>query len=314
MRGTAGRDPEQRHRGRITPACAGNSFADPAGRHGPGGSPPRVRGTVFLHFHPKPHLRITPACAGNRPSAAVTFMVRVDHPRVCGEQVFFLVVGMDFKGSPPRVRGTGRQSMNRGQISRITPACAGNRAWTRQSHPAAPDHPRVCGEQRIPCSIAHITSGSPPRVRGTAFSDLVVGNQVGITPACAGNSRITAPRWISIRDHPRVCGEQSSGLYRCICILGSPPRVRGTAFSALISVNRRRITPACAGNSLSLFARSLPYKDHPRVCGEQWLCRTPQACFEGSPPRVRGTGGDYPGLWPPGGITPACAGNRSVAS
>ena len=32
-----------------------------------------------------------------------------------------------------------------------------------------------------------------------------------------------------------------------------------------------RITPACAGNRITLFMRSPFCRDHPRVCGEQRL-------------------------------------------
>ena len=72
---------------RITPACAGNSamlhqLFDYQQDHPRvcgeqryinitaeylTGSPPRVRGTVFLRLIRKSRVRITPACAGNRP-------------------------------------------------------------------------------------------------------------------------------------------------------------------------------------------------------------------------------------------------------
>ena len=53
-------------------------------------------------------------------------------------------------------------------------------------------------------------------------------------------------------------------------------------------------------------------QDHPRVCGEQFWFDKNNQDVEGSPPRVRGT---VPSLVTAGmqiGITPACAGNRSL--
>ncbi len=90
-----------------------------------------------------------------------------------------------------------------------------------------------------------------------------------ITPACAGNSIISSKTSYVSKDHPRVCGEQHTryyGFHRC---LGSPPRVRGTVILILILILILRITPACAGNSLTAFTLKEIAEDHPRVCGEQ---------------------------------------------
>ena len=88
--------------------------------------------------------------------------------------------------------------------------------------------------------------------------------------------------------------------------------MRGTVPQYYDVTNLQRITPACAGNRLE--EKYLPQlsQDHPRVCGEQLPPHWPHPLRLGSPPRVRGTvpdGKDTPNLF---GITPACAGNRSV--
>ena len=86
-------------------------------------------------------------------------------------------------------------------------------------------------------------------MRGTelALAGAVVA--IGITPACAGNSFSPDDTQVGIEDHPRVCGEQFAAtlpIRRCI---GSPPRVRGTAFPTSHGSPLMGITPACAGNS-----------------------------------------------------------------
>ena len=150
-------------------------------------------------------------------------------------------------------------------------------------------------------------------MRGTASCPLVPWPQGRITPACAGNSRISRLAAFSSRDHPRVCGEQCSLDFETFLHEGSPPRVRGTAARPKLSTSIVRITPACAGNSYFRFHLFCGQGDHPRVCGEQTLFRNVYALHKGSPPRVRGTGNlDYGGR-SRRGITPACAGNSQMA-
>ena len=50
---------------------------------------------------------------------------------------------------------------------------------------------------------------------------------------------------------------------------GSPPRVRGTAMDIAVRDMAYRITPACAGNRVTVCDCQGLEEDHPRVCGEQ---------------------------------------------
>ena len=93
---------------------------------------------------------------------------------------------------------------------------------------------------------------------------------------------------------------------------GSPPRVRGTGVAQAQEELNRGITPACAGNSSKVKPWSLFSSDHPRVCGEQAPCGTMPTLPRGSPPRVRGTATANLVAAYRAGITPACAGNRTV--
>ena len=173
----------------ITPACAGNSwdaspFGDATQDHPrvcgeqlksvptpgpPGGSPPRVRGTVCRRTCIDRARRITPACAGN--SGALTWVLHPsqDHPRVCGEQHVPKSMHWMPRGSPPRVRGTEPIYMLAMSRCRITPACAGNSVKKKVHNVFFWDHPRVCGEQHSTPRGMSMLSGSPPRVRGTVI-------------------------------------------------------------------------------------------------------------------------------------------------
>ena len=92
-------------RGRITPARAGNTYADvfaaacnkdhprACGEHAQQerrlthwiGSPPRVRGTPSKMLYCDLKQRITPARAGNTPCCRDRSRLLQDHPRACGE-------------------------------------------------------------------------------------------------------------------------------------------------------------------------------------------------------------------------------------
>ena len=108
VRGKAGRGQHHRPEPGITPACAGKSglrlwHTERNGDHPrvcgekpasasvkavPVGSPPRMRGKVFLHGQAGLSQRITPAYAGKRHYVFRLFSSGRDHPRVCGEKWF----------------------------------------------------------------------------------------------------------------------------------------------------------------------------------------------------------------------------------
>ena len=256
-------------------------------------------------------MRITPACAGNSVQNVDFVQGLGDHPRVCGEQLAMPTTCSHVAGSPPRVRGTDMRQRAHDLGVGITPACAGNRRSIILLSKTAWDHPRVCGEQGSQAAAQHTEEGSPPRVRGTGIIIMAFFGMTRITPACAGNRQLPISPLATVQDHPRVCGEQLIQKTRLINGLGSPPRVRGTGNSSLDVSERKRITPACAGNRAGLFRQKNLRGDHPRVCGEQSVSSNISTCSKGSPPRVRGTVSVRAGNSMTVGITPACAGNRS---
>ena len=150
--------------------------------------------------------------------------------------------------------------------------------------------------------------GSPPRARGEVARGRDADQQLRITPACAGRSKlhptISLPPW----DHPRVRGEKSSSKSRPFSAYGSPPRARGEGSLNCFSLIPIWITPACAGRSGEV-GRVVPEcEDHPRVRGEKLVVLNNRKSNRGSPPRARGEA-----QCPLSGrcaarITPACAG------
>ena len=77
-------------------------------------------------------------------------------------------------------------------------------------------------------------------------------NAPGITPACAGKTRAAEVTAVGGEDHPRVCGENVLLTSVTLSGAGSPPRVRGKQADLSKISACTRITPACAGKTISI--------------------------------------------------------------
>ena len=252
--------------------------------------------------------RITPACAGKTYCGLQPVRLPEDHPRVCGENITSKTYNVRTRGSPPRVRGKHGTIKETEVKSRITPACAGKTEGGSFSSSPKKDHPRVCGENegRHACQVFWI--GSPPRVRGKLLPRHHLAAAGGITPACAGKTCAAKHFAVQREDHPRVCGENSLFSSLFSGSKGSPPRVRGKPFARFSPPLFSRITPACAGKTISTACNFRKTKDHPRVCGENRYSDALARTLPGSPPRVRGKPRATRRRHTRRRITPACAG------
>ena len=77
--------------------------------------------------------------------------------------------------------------------------------------------------------LVDLPLGSPPRMRGKAYSLDPLNGVSGITPAYAGKSCIRPAGLLLAWDHPRVCGEKKKMNGAKDRRMGSPPRMRGKA-------------------------------------------------------------------------------------
>ena len=191
--------------------------------------------------------RITPADAGTSVMLGKACKGLQDHPRGCGDKIFWIPQGPLAAGSPPRMRGQGVCPLAPSLPLRITPADAGTRSCTRSCLRSAWDHPRGCGDKRLSSLRSPGWMGSPPRMRGQDTTKSRSLTQTRITPADAGTSCQMYLPAVSAGDHPRGCGDK----YRKTSISqsnkGSPPRMRGQGLVLLLIKNKTGITPADAG-------------------------------------------------------------------
>ena len=153
----------------------------------------------------------------------------------------------------------------------------------------------------------------PPHVRGKAQQLLHVHAVGGITPAYAGKRSQNADQRESGQDHPRMCGEKGLLPVSEPQRAGSPPHVRGKDSWLDKLMILARITPACAGKSLTAHVDIRLCRDHPRMCGEKESARPARPAAWGSPPHVRGKECINGAGKLPIGITPACAGKSPWA-
>ena len=85
----------------------------------------RGKGQTFLADDLR--VGITPAYAGKRQGFRGAYYSTGDHPRVCGEKTRIPWSLLQYRGSPPRVRGKGVVHVFVPEKFRITPAYAGKR-------------------------------------------------------------------------------------------------------------------------------------------------------------------------------------------
>src|SRR5690606_24407939 len=93
-------------------------------------------------------------------------------------------------GSPPRARGARLRIALHDQRLRITPACAGSTPRVANVDCTGRDHPRVRGEHFWSWIWIGWLIGSPPRARGARPVRYAAAVGPGITPACAGSTRV----------------------------------------------------------------------------------------------------------------------------
>ena len=279
---------------------------------GPAGSSPRMRGTLNYPSGDAEAAGIIPAYAGNTsiehrkrrwnwdhprvcgehtPSARSSPLPR-DHPRVCGEHDKPDSANSLAWGSSPRMRGTlflagvdgddlGIIPAYAGNTCRffidtvsmgIIPAYAGNTLTELMLTGLVWDHPRVCGEHMLTGFVCWVISGSSPRMRGTPIFEQETDGCSGIIPAYAGNTTMAKLTIVSLRDHPRVCGEHRRLSHSKSQTAGSSPRMRGTPGTRIPAPRAGGIIPAYAGNTINRSIHKQVSRDHPRVCGEHY-CR-----------------------------------------
>ena len=159
---------------------------------------------------------------------------------MCGEHFSCLSIFDISLGSSPHVRGAPALDVPVVGDGGIIPACAGSTPKSLTSILTSRDHPRMCGEHAIRDTSSVPRVGSSPHVRGALEQLHGHGAVRGIIPACAGSTRLKNRSPVSLRDHPRMCGEHLVIDGAAPTETGSSPHVRGAHFENSIIPRKRK--------------------------------------------------------------------------
>ena len=152
--------------------------------------PPRVREKQLKLTEIDWNDRITPAYAGKTFTSTIELSLVRDHTRVCGKNQQSQTLKVLIVGSLPRVREKQVYSNYFLLCFRITPACAGKTLWDDLPYLQIQDHTRVCGKNWFSTGLAVDVLGSHPRVREKPIKCYGCRTVSGITPVCAGKTKL----------------------------------------------------------------------------------------------------------------------------
>ena len=206
-----------------------------------------MRGKHGHDFHDPYSNRNIPAYAGKTICVRRKRILQVEHPRVCGENVATSAENWFAKGTSPRMRGK-RAILHLKRLPlRNIPAYAG-KTHPQSSQPCSwPEHPCVCGENRLGPPAQTTDYGTSPRMRGKRNKSVgkrfrarnipaYAGKQELFTippscfrniPAYAGKTSVIKALRLGPQEHPRVCGENCAFHLLNPVAEGTSPRMRG---------------------------------------------------------------------------------------
>ena len=114
--------------------------------------------------------------------------------------------------------------------------------------------------------------------------------------------------------HPRMRGEHATPCSTAATMFGSSPHARGTPGGFAMAGHRRRLIPACAGNTRTMPPAARRSSAHPRMRGEHSRADSARDTAGGSSPHARGTRVSVTERARVRRLIPACAGNMPGAS
>ena len=191
------------------------------------GSSPRGRGKLEIIPQVRIVIGLIPAWAGKTVAGDDAGDGRGAHPRVGGENPVTSSSNRHPPGSSPRGRGKPRGQGRSRVDRRLIPAWAGKTRISVWKTAAAAAHPRVGGENVTMDRVFGDVRGSSPRGRGKLGARNAPSWTNGLIPAWAGKTLINVTQRSISKAHPRVGGENISGLFIDAAAKGSSPRGRG---------------------------------------------------------------------------------------
>ena len=186
-----------------------------------------MRGKQLRVFVVFVYLRNIPAYAGKTVSSKNFIRCFPEHPRVCGENLFFVFLLLMTPGTSPRMRGKLDIKSVTGAIPGNIPAYAGKTLMNTNKQIQFAEHPRVCGENSYSSIAIPIAHGTSPRMRGKPVAEAARRAKNRNIPAYAGKTPTKPTTPTHGGEHPRVCGENHVTRGTHSVWVGTSPRMRG---------------------------------------------------------------------------------------
>ncbi len=221
----AGRRKLEAHR--FIPTHVGNTVGDPptwawrpvhphaCGEHGvadmgtfiPGGSSPRMWGTLLAGAEAADLERFIPTHVGNTSGSGPWSLRRAVHLHACGEHGRQMATSTSVLGSSPRMWGTLQHTAFEPAQVRFIPTHVGNTLLRRHRACLFAVHPHACGEHHINAQCVVGKVGSSPRMWGTPGQQLQPGGPLRFIPTHVGNTASPKRPSCTPAVHPHACGE-----------------------------------------------------------------------------------------------------------
>ena len=125
-----------------------------------------MRGKLYRSYDLAEDSRNIPAYAGKTGGGPGFRWCPAEHPRVCGENLKWVVSGVMVSGTSPRMRGKHGLGRLGVYAYRNIPAYAGKTTVSSSRCATPQEHPRVCGENRLARAREDAAAGTSPRMRG----------------------------------------------------------------------------------------------------------------------------------------------------
>ena len=165
------------------------------------------------------------------------------------------------------------------------------------------------GEHWRGTRAAIMAQGSAPHARGAQLVVVDRADNIGISPACAGSTRLNHLSPFLLWDQPRMRGEHPWPTRQAPGLQGSAPHARGARCRHLLPRRAGGISPACAGSTMRHDSTRPRCGDQPRMRGEHSRSPRTDSKRAGSAPHARGALRLAPRPQFQRGISPACAGS-----
>ena len=213
-------------------------------------------------------MRVIPTTAGNTCIPALLRSIISGYPHDCGEHHLCNQVRNGEGGLSPRLRGTLRVQALIDSRYRVIPTTAGNTAADQTLCVRSTGYPHDCGEHGETEGGFAAPAGLSPRLRGTLCHTCRFPRMARVIPTTAGNTLHSLKKPYETPGYPHDCGELIWYCYGADHYYGLSPRLRGTLSRLRRALNRLRVIPTTAGNTMVRSKSLKQIPGYPHDCGE----------------------------------------------